>query len=1148
MTTSAGPSTHDAPVHNGGSRPKDPSPKAPFARSPSFPQVPHSFSNSPSRNSPTSNPTQWDADVRATASLSLQTTPEGLQPVRYPSSFPSTFSPLPDPAVSQPTSAPSAMAEAVALSKSPGLIRRISRGAHSRLTRQRGNNSSARRDHSAGPVIMRRRSDSRAADAQSDVSDLDLGGKGPWGGDEEAIEDYDATTSQESILSGINGLGISTAGRSNAPSSTSSEGGVGPIRSSLLEKGTFLTKVTKKKKQLMKFRLDFDSAKVCWDPSRPSKSFYVDDVREIRVGSEARNYREEFNVPLDQEDRFFTILYADPDQSKGRSFKTMHLIAPNHCIFNLWTSTLESVSRSRIEMMAGLAGTGEKTAKTLWRRTFERQNLPEDEERLDFPNTVKICRSLQINSSEAALRAQFDKAGEHSGYLRYGQFLNFVRRLKERRDIKPIYDSIKGVNADLDMTSFFKFLRERQGIDVTADLDHWVSVFEKFARTSRNKNLAYPSSCETLVPATMSFQGFQSFLTSPANHVLAVSKSEPCLLNRPLNEYFISSSHNTYLLGRQVAGHSSTEAYIVALQKGCRCIEIDCWDGSDGRPIVVHGRTLTTSVLFSDCISVIAKYAFVSSPYPLIISLEVHCNPEQQAMMTEIMKHHFGEQLIREPLVNNSQVLPSPEELRNKILIKVKSSEESDEKAVVGESYTTTRPRQRSFGSPFSRPITIDNSPIPDSPLLSTSPSMSPPERAGTFWSTPRTSTTSTGASFHSSAEDSDSPPAISVDKKRKKNSKITKVLGELGVYTRGIKFSDFRSSEAKTYNHVYSFAERTFDRLDNSDACSRDMLEEHNLRCLMRVYPSGYRINSSNFDPIKFWRRGVQMAALNWQTYDLGQQINDAMFAAGTDRTGYVLKPRELREPKHRDIILDGLRRKQKKLVKFSVEIISAQQLPRPSGMRSDATINPYVEFEMYSANDRARGAAIGEGGMDASARNGVSGIGAPLRKRTQIIEGNGYDPNFNAPINMTLETRYPDLVFVRWTVFNSTDGKSINNSNVPLATFTAKLSSLQQGYRHLPLYNTNGEEYLFSTLFCKIKLEDHVGIEENMQIHHIPSTDPSSPSQEARPLGKGDFLKRVFSRTPSERKRREKEKEARERDYGDAVGHFSRSSTFDK
>ena len=47
-------------------------------------------------------------------------------------------------------------------------------------------------------------------------------------------------------------------------------------------------------------------------------------------------------------------------------------------------------------------------------------------------------------------------------------------------------------------------------------------------------------------------------------------------------------------------------------------------------------------------------------------------------------------------------------------------------------------------------------------------------------------------------------------------------------------------------------------------------------------------------------------------------------------------------------------------------------------------------------------------------------------------------------------------------------------------LAVFTAKLSDLQQGYRHLPLFSGDGEEFIFSTLFCKIKKEDSVAMLE--------------------------------------------------------------------
>ncbi|KAL4943583.1 hypothetical protein BDV06DRAFT_221143, partial [Aspergillus oleicola] len=918
--------------------------------------------------------------------------------------------------------------------KGPGLMRRISRGAANKLTRRRTSTSqNAKRDRSSGPVIMRRRSDSKT---------------GTQNGRESALD----SSYEEDSNDAIDSLGVwcgsepSSLPNDNVTVASRNMSVVAPTVDSAIQRGTILTKVTRKRRKQVRFLLNLDAGKVYWDPSNPAKRFYIDDIKEIRVGADARNYREEHQVSQDAESRWFTIVIADAERSKGRPVKTIHLIAPNDRLLKLWTQTLEYISRYRIGLMAGLAAStqNEPVLKAHWQREmarlFPNGQKAGDQGTLDFAAVESVCQSLHINCSQNMLRAHFLKADtDKKGKLTFAEFKDFVTRLRERRDIWNILrgnatDYREGLTSD----EFLAFLRDVQKEDVDSDRDYWTSAFDKIVRKSKPRTQSSGDTSSEEQPRRMSIDAFSTYLSSGRNGVYA-SRSPQSQFDRPLNEYFISSSHNTYLLGRQVAGSSSTEAYISALTQGCRCVEIDCWDGPDGRPIVSHGRTMTTSVLFADCITVINRYAFFSSDFPLIISLEVHCNPEQQLVMVRIMKEAFGDQLILEPILSNSFILPSPEELKRRILIKVKTCDEtSDTLRQDTTNSIHTHGRKRSASSPFMRPSMMDSSSIPTLPSLSSPATVgSDGLGPGPFLVPERRSFTTT--SISSATEDSDGAlVSIRKEKRKRQKSKITKPLSDLGIYTRGYKWHSFSSPESQTFNHVYSFAERSFESVCREPS-NKALFEKHNQKYLTRVYPSGFRLRSSNFDPLKFWRRGVQMAALNWQTYDVGMQMNQAMFAAGSDRTGYVLKPESLRVPSSE---IDT-RITERKFVRFSVDVISAQQLPRPQNMPLDGNINPYVEIEMFSADDRGQSVAFGEGGMNASARNGMSGIGCPHRRRTRIEQRNGYSPNFNESFRLSLETKYPDLVFVRWTVWSSMDGRSTGtNGSVQLATFTAKLT----------------------------------------------------------------------------------------------------------
>jgi phosphatidylinositol phospholipase C delta len=100
---------------------------------------------------------------------------------------------------------------------------------------------------------------------------------------------------------------------------------------------------------------------------------------------------------------------------------------------------------------------------------------------------------------------------------------------------------------------------------------------------------------------------------------------------------------------------------------------VDIYDG-DSEPMIFHGRTLTSKVSMRDVCLAIAKYAFVTSPYPVIISAEVHCSLAQQDMMAKIMKEVFGDTLISAPICGRAKIvaLPSPEDLKGKVLLKVR--------------------------------------------------------------------------------------------------------------------------------------------------------------------------------------------------------------------------------------------------------------------------------------------------------------------------------------------------------------------------------------------------------------------------------------------------------------------------------------------
>lgn len=159
--------------------------------------------------------------------------------------------------------------------------------------------------------------------------------------------------------------------------------------------------------------------------------------------------------------------------------------------------------------------------------------------------------------------------------------------------------------------------------------------------------------CSSVALGLLTKDGFIRYLMSDENAPVFLDRLEMYMdMDQPLSHYYINSSHNTYLCGRQFGGKSSVEMYRQTLLAGCRCVELDCWDGKgeDEEPIITHGMAMCTDILFKDVIYAIRDCAFVTSDYPVILSFENHCCRAQQYKLAKYCDEIFGDLLLKEPL------------------------------------------------------------------------------------------------------------------------------------------------------------------------------------------------------------------------------------------------------------------------------------------------------------------------------------------------------------------------------------------------------------------------------------------------------------------------------------------------------------------
>lgn len=224
--------------------------------------------------------------------------------------------------------------------------------------------------------------------------------------------------------------------------------------------------------------------------------------------------------------------------------------------------------------------------------------------------------------------------------------------------------------------AFQKFLLKEQNDESARDLNYVHDTMKSLQSSSERDTTSIKP------PMTITIDDFLNFLFHIKNSICKSGHSEVYQdMSKPLSQYWIASSHNTFTSGGQLQNSCSLEAYARVLRQGCRCIEVVCWDGPNSEPLVHHGLVLSNALRLADVLQIIADNAFLRSKYPLIISLQNHCSINQQITMATLFKNYLGKYLVTNFLKVRETKLPSPESLKYKIIInhRLFRPEEKDE-------------------------------------------------------------------------------------------------------------------------------------------------------------------------------------------------------------------------------------------------------------------------------------------------------------------------------------------------------------------------------------------------------------------------------------------------------------------------------------
>ncbi|XP_019145312.3 1-phosphatidylinositol 4,5-bisphosphate phosphodiesterase eta-2 isoform X7 [Corvus cornix cornix] len=896
---------------------------------------------------------------------------------------------------------------------------------------------------------------------------------------------------------------------------------------SSMQMGTQMIKLRGGSKGLVRFYyLDDHRSCIRWRPSRKNEKakISIDSIQEVCEGKQSEIFQRYADGSFDP-NCCFSIYYGDHMES-------LDLVSSSAEEARTWITGLKY-------LMAGISDEDSLSKRQRTRDQWLKQTFDEADKNgdgsLSISEVLQLMHKLNVNLPRQKVKQMFKEADTdaNQGTLDFEEFCAFYKMMSTRRDLYLLMLTYSNHKDYLDTDDLKRFLETEQKM-TNVTKEHCLEIISKFEPCPENKK-----------EGALGIDGFTNYMRSPSGDIF---NPEHYQVNQdmsyPLSHYFITSSHNTYLMGDQLMSQSRVDMYAWVLQSGCRCVEVDCWDGPDGEPIVHHGYTLTSKILFKDVIETINKYAFIKNEYPVILSIENHCSIVQQKKMAQYLTEILGDKLdLSSVHSDDSTKLPSPASLKGKILVKGKKlpaniSDDAEEGEVSDEDSadeidddcklmngdaSANRKRVENIAKKkldsLIKESKIRDCEDPNNFTVSTLPS---PGKAGLksdskkskleddvetgedFGASKRHSRSLMGSfskrkkkgsklkkasSLEEGEDDSDSQGNLARSSvhysrvnRQKKTMKLSRALSDLVKYTKSVGIHDVETELSSSWQ-VSSFSETKAHQILQQKPAQYLRFNQHQLS---RIYPSSYRVDSSNYNPQPFWNAGCQLVALNYQSEGRMLQLNRAKFSANGN-CGYVLKPNCMCQgvfnPNSEDPLPGQLK---KQLV---LRIISGQQLPKPrDSMLGDRgeIIDPFVEVEV---------------------------IGLPVdcfKEQTRVVDDNGFNPMWEETLVFTVHM--PEIALIRFLVW---DHDPIGRDFIGQRTIA--FSSMMPGYRHV--YLEGIEE---ASIFVHVAINDICGkAKQALGLKGLFLRNPKQASLDSHAAGqlhrKHSFSSHILRRTAS-------------------------------